>query len=74
MSTSRTFIVVAAPMARRGIHAARIVGCLLAWVWHCAERSAHRRSLAQLTDWQLRDIGLSRQDADAETSKWPWRA
>ena len=73
MSTSRPFIV-AAPIAQQGVHAARIVGCLLAWVWHCAERSGQRRNLAQMTDWQLRDIGISRQDADAEASRWLWRA
>jgi uncharacterized protein YjiS (DUF1127 family) len=73
MSTSRPFIV-AAPIARRGVHAARIVGCFLAWVWHCGERAAQRRNLAQMTDWQLRDIGISRLDADAEARKWPWRA
>lgn len=73
MPTSRPFIV-AAPMARRGVDVAGIVGCLLAWMWHCAERSAQRRNLAQMTDWQLQDIGISRQDADAEASRWLWRA
>jgi len=47
---------------------------ILAWALQCAERSAQRRALAQLTDWQLRDIGISRTEADAEAGKWFWRA
>jgi len=47
---------------------------ILAWAARCAERAAQRRTLAQLTDWQLRDIGISRAEADAEAGKWRWRA
>ncbi len=47
---------------------------ILAWVARCAERAAQRRTLAQLTDWQLQDIGISRGEADAEAGKWRWRA
>jgi uncharacterized protein YjiS (DUF1127 family) len=38
------------------------------------ERAAQRRMLAELTDDQLRDIGLSRNEADREAKarfRWP---
>ena len=42
----------------------------LAWL----ERSRQRRQLQQLGDHMLKDIGLSRADVEAETSKPFWRA
>jgi uncharacterized protein YjiS (DUF1127 family) len=44
-----------------------------AWILRCAERAEERRILAQLTDWELRDIGITRADANAEADKWCWR-
>ncbi len=46
-----------------------------AWRWaaQCGARAAERRVLAQLTDWQLHDIGISRAEADAEAGKSFWR-
>ena len=41
------------------------------FVW--AERVAERRHLAQLDDHLLRDIGLSRADLDAVSTKPFWR-
>ncbi len=80
MSGSQQDALVA-PIPDRGAHAARTFGYLipstraiLAWVLRCAERSAQRRTLAQMTDWQLRDIGISRAEADGEAGKWCWRA
>ena len=40
-----------------------------AWGWRCAERSAQRRALAELDDNRLRDIGLTREQAQAEVSQ-----
>lgn len=37
------------------------------------DRACQRETLAELTDDQLRDIGLSRQQADAEAAKPFWR-
>jgi uncharacterized protein YjiS (DUF1127 family) len=39
-----------------------------AWAWlaQCGETVSQRRVLAELTDWQLRDLGISRAEADAE--------
>lgn len=72
---------LAAPISHRGVHTGRTFGYLirpargiLAWALQCAERSAQRRALAQLAEWQLRDIGISRTEADAEAGKWFWRA
>ena len=41
-------------------------------VWR--ERMRQRRALAQLDDRLLDDIGLTRDDARRETSKWFWQA
>lgn len=38
------------------------------------DRARQRRELAQLGDHMLKDIGLTRADVDAETSKPFWRA
>lgn len=46
---------------------------ILAWLLRCAERSAERRVLAEFGDWQLRDIGISRAEADSEAAKWFWQ-
>jgi len=45
-----------------------------AWAWlaQCGARASQRRVLAELTDWQLRDIGISRAEADGEVGKWFW--
>ena len=39
-----------------------------------AERASQRRALAQLNDAQLRDIGLARDEAEAEAGKPFWTA
>jgi uncharacterized protein YjiS (DUF1127 family) len=41
-----------------------------AWVAGCSARASARRDLAQLSDWQLRDVGISRAEADAEAGRW----
>lgn len=51
---------------------AKIVGSW-AWVTQCCARLAERRELAQMADWQLRDLGITRAEADAEAAKWFWR-
>jgi uncharacterized protein YjiS (DUF1127 family) len=38
----------------------------------CAERSAQRRALAELDSHRLRDIGLTREEAQAEVGKPFW--
>jgi uncharacterized protein YjiS (DUF1127 family) len=37
------------------------------------ERSRQRRDLARLDDRMLRDVGVSRSAAFAETRKWFWQ-
>lgn len=51
----------------------RITQDAWAWLAQCGERVSQRRVLAQFTDWQLRDIGISRAEADGEAGKWFWR-
>jgi uncharacterized protein YjiS (DUF1127 family) len=43
------------------------------WLWTCAERSAQRRTLAELDSHRLRDIGRTREEARAEAGKPFWR-
>jgi len=50
----------------------RAVSHLWAWLGQCRARAADRRALAQLSGWELRDIGISRADAETEAGKWPW--
>lgn len=46
---------------------------VVAWIRRCVARAVERRELAQMSDWQLRDIGLTRADVAAEARKWFWR-
>lgn len=46
---------------------------LLAVIEHHLERRRSRRTLSELTDDELRDVGLTRAQASAEASKsWFW--
>ena len=50
--------------------AVSIAVCLSKW----ATRRETRRALRQLTDWELRDVGLTPDEAHREASKVFWRA
>lgn len=41
-------------------------------VWY--QRGRQRQQLARLTDWQLRDIGITRAQAEQEARRPFWRA
>ena len=43
-----------------------------AFIEICLTRQNERRCLGELTDEQLKDIGLSRADVDRECRRWPW--
>jgi uncharacterized protein YjiS (DUF1127 family) len=58
------------PIARRRRAGSGFGGLLLTW----SERLRHRRTLRQLDDHLLSDIGLSRALAEAESQKPFWRA
>jgi uncharacterized protein YjiS (DUF1127 family) len=45
---------------------------VLAWWRLCRSRAAERRALAWLSDWGLRDIGVTRRQAEDECRKWSW--
>jgi uncharacterized protein YjiS (DUF1127 family) len=49
--------------------AARLVSALILW----AERARQRRHLARLDDALLKDIGLTRCDAEMESAKPFWK-
>ncbi len=46
---------------------------MLSWLELQLEKRRTRRSLAEMTDDQLKDIGLSRADAYREANKRGWR-
>jgi uncharacterized protein YjiS (DUF1127 family) len=49
--------------------------CTLLWRWcaRCSARSRQRQALAQLDDRDLKDIGITRQQANAEAAKRFWK-
>jgi uncharacterized protein YjiS (DUF1127 family) len=47
---------------------------ILAWWRLCRSRAASRHALARLSDWGLRDVGLTRAEAEGEAWKWSWRS
>lgn len=49
------------------------VGDILDLLTRWGARSAQRHRLAMLEDRMLKDIGLSRADADRESGKWFWQ-
>jgi uncharacterized protein YjiS (DUF1127 family) len=46
---------------------------LLRWCARCSERSRQRQALAELDDHHLKDIGKTRQEANAEAAKPFWK-
>ena len=58
------------PAAMPGGRLAQAYEQIMSWL----ERARQRRQLAQLGDHMLKDIGLTRADVDAETSKPFWQA
>lgn len=66
MTAHRTVTEAAAaslPLLRRSLLAARAV---ILWLDRVIERRNQRRTLAELTDEQLDDIGLTRRDVERE--------
>ena len=49
--------------------AGELLDMLARWI----DRSAQRHRLAMLEDRMLKDIGISRADADRESGKWFWQ-
>jgi len=47
---------------------------IVAWWRLCRSRAASRHALARLSDWGLRDVGLTRAEAEGEAWKWSWRS
>jgi uncharacterized protein YjiS (DUF1127 family) len=46
---------------------------LKSWLYLCGQRSRQRRALATLSDHQLRDVGLTREEVLLEIRRPPWR-
>ena len=70
-TTARTSTRVVGNPARRLVSPlARLARTLITW----QERESQRAHLAELPDYLLKDMGLSRTDADQESGKSFWRA
>ncbi len=52
---------------------ARRFRALLAWIARIREQSRQRAALLSLSDRELRDIGITRYDAETEARKPLWR-
>ncbi|WP_183177401.1 DUF1127 domain-containing protein [Azospirillum sp. OGB3] len=52
---------------------ARRLRALLAWITNLREQSRQRDALLSLSDYELRDIGITRYDAVTEARKSLWR-
>ena len=54
------------------------VAALMTWLWYSyharAELAAQRRALQMMEDWQLDDLGLTRDQAQAEAKQPVWFA
>jgi uncharacterized protein YjiS (DUF1127 family) len=46
---------------------------LASWLRRWRIRRDTRHGLAELDDWLLRDVGITRQQRDAECAKWFWQ-
>lgn len=62
------------PSGRRGFvsRLVRVVGSLNRWIDHLLERRRSRLALLEMTDDQLKDIGISRCDAHREGIRRFW--
>ncbi|BCG88836.1 hypothetical protein MesoLj113c_49460 [Mesorhizobium sp. 113-3-9] len=62
------------PSGRRGFvnRLVRVVGSLATWIDHLLERRRTRLALLEMTDDQLKDIGISRCDAHREGIRRFW--
>ncbi len=56
-----------------GQAALRIRSGFVAMLCRRVRRHRQRKTLSELSDWQLRDVGLSRQEAEDEAGKPFWR-
>jgi uncharacterized protein YjiS (DUF1127 family) len=61
--------LIASAAAPRGSPLVRAADTFLAWL----ERARVRRALATMSDFQLKDVGLSRADIQGEVDKPFWR-
>ncbi len=62
-----------AALSDTGRAASPIVSGIAAMLCRRVRRHRQRRTLSELSDWQLRDVGLSRQEAEDEAGKPFWR-
>ena len=75
--TSQYFSSNRRATAARAAESAWIVDAakaLLAWLLRWDDLARQRRALSRLDDRQLKDIGVTRMEADAESQRWsaPW--
>jgi uncharacterized protein YjiS (DUF1127 family) len=68
-----TTLTVSLPSTKR-FSAADKVSAMLKVIQAWSDRARSRSDLAKLSDWQLADIGVSREQAELEAAKPFWQA
>ncbi len=66
---SLTYLAEARIVPTVAVLAVEFAACVSKW----ATRRDTRKALARLTDWELRDVGLTPEEARLEASKVFWR-
>lgn len=74
MSQTSSFAGFASARRTRSTAPAALIGAAIASLQAWRERLRSRRDLMRLSEHQLKDIGLSRQDAEQEWQKPFWQA
>jgi uncharacterized protein YjiS (DUF1127 family) len=72
MTTPTRTITVAGRRYRPAGRNPSVLAALLTGATLWLMRLRERRRLVELTETQLRDIGLTPQDARREAERWPW--
>jgi uncharacterized protein YjiS (DUF1127 family) len=74
MSQTSSFAGFASARRTRSATPIALIGGVVASLQAWRERARSRRDLMRLSEYQLKDIGLSRQDAEQEWQKPFWQA
>jgi uncharacterized protein YjiS (DUF1127 family) len=72
-TTTRTHFVRSDNNRTASTRSARVLGSRLRSFFHMMARQKWRRALLQLDDHLLKDIGITRERALSEASKWFWQ-
>ena len=69
----RPIVFPSGPAARRAQAFSRTIAAVRHWLDEANRRRRGRNALAQMSDTQLKDIGITRMQAELEAAKPFWR-